>query len=88
MIELDRMMADLENLRRRVAEPLLIGGAAAAAQGGKGHIPLGVHIDAIERAVERLVRKRQQRREREDGYMRRMIERDTKGIGEEILLES
>ncbi|RPA88023.1 hypothetical protein BJ508DRAFT_1603 [Ascobolus immersus RN42] len=86
MIELDRMMADLENLRRRVAEPLLVGGAVAAAAGSRGQIPLGVHIDAIEKAVERLVRKRGERREREDGYLRRIVEREGAG-GESILLE-
>lgn len=79
VLELDRMTADLENLRRRVAEPLLVpeasAGAGGAARRGREEaagIPLGVHVEAIETAVERLLRKRRQRREKEGNWMKRL----------------
>jgi len=89
VLELDRMTADLELLRRRVAEPLLVdggnvgvGGARDKARGAQ--IPLSVHIEAIEGAVTRLVRKRAQRREREGNW----IEKMEGAKKEEILVES
>ncbi|KAF8445515.1 hypothetical protein BGX38DRAFT_1195040 [Terfezia claveryi] len=90
VLELDRMMADLEILRRRVAEPLLIG------EGNKrqihmgatsGDIPLQVHIEAIEKAVERLIRKRGERREREDSYLKALIENNERGPKVDIVVE-
>jgi len=91
VLELDRMMADLEILRRRVAEPLLVteGGAKPAVHMGVGvgEIPLHVHIDAIEKAVERLVRKRGERRDREDSYLRALIENNERGPRVDILVE-
>ena len=90
VLELDRMMADLEVLRRRVAEPLLIGEGSKPPVHfgtGGGDIPLQVHIDAIEKAVERLVRKRGERRERDDSYLRALIENNEKGSRVEILVE-
>lgn len=82
VLELDRMTADLENLRRRVAEPLLVpetGGREEPAG-----IPLGVHVEAIETAVDRLVRKRRQRREKEGNWMKRLHEGERK---EDIVVE-
>ena len=90
VLELDRMMADLEILRRRVAEPLLVGegGAAGAHMGvGVGEIPLNTHIEAIEKAVERLTRKRGERREREDSFLRALIENNERGPKIDILVE-
>lgn len=90
VLELDRMMADLEVLRRRVAEPLLIGEDSQPPVhfgAGGGDIPLQVHIEAIEKAVERLVRKRGERRERDDSYLRALIENNEKGSRVEILVE-
>ncbi|KAG0636028.1 hypothetical protein HOY80DRAFT_393310 [Tuber brumale] len=89
VLELDRMTADLELLRRRVAEPLLVDGASAGAgrAGDKARgaqIPLSVHIEAIEGAVTRLVRKRAQRREREGNWIDKM----EGARKEEILVES
>ncbi|CUS07528.1 unnamed protein product [Tuber aestivum] len=89
VLELDRMTADLELLRRRVAEPLLVDGGSAGVGGARGkargaQIPLSVHIEAIEGAVARLVRKRAQRREREGNW----IEKMEGARKEEILVES
>ncbi|KAI5804192.1 hypothetical protein DFH27DRAFT_396765 [Peziza echinospora] len=90
VLELDRMMADLEILRRRVAEPLLVGEGNMPAihmGSGVGDIPLQVHIEAIEKAVERLVRKRGERREREDSYLRALIEQNERGPRVDIIVE-
>ncbi|KAF8474623.1 hypothetical protein BDZ91DRAFT_844927 [Kalaharituber pfeilii] len=90
VLELDRMMADLEILRKRVAEPLLVGegNMANIHMGvGAGDIPLQVHIEAIEKAVERLVRKRGERREREDSYLKALIDNNERGPKVDILVE-
>ena len=88
VLELDRMMQDLEVLRRRVAEPLLVGeGANKHMNVGAGDIPLQVHIEAIENAVDRLTRKRGERREREDSYLKALIDNNERGTRVEIFVE-
>lgn len=72
VLELDRMTADLEILRRRVAEPLLVSSNTVPKKPVRGAIPLSVHIEAIEGAVTRLVRKRAQRREREGTWLEKL----------------
>jgi hypothetical protein len=93
VLELDRMTADLENLRRRVAEPLLISGSSNGKGGKRGRdddiasIPLSVHLDAIEGAVERLVRKRAQRREKEGNWLKKIHDGEERARKEDILVE-
>lgn len=89
VLELDRMMADLEILRRRVAEPLLVGEGNTPQMhtSSGGDIPLPVHIEAIEKAVERLLRKRGERREREDSFLKAMIENNERGPKVDIFVE-
>lgn len=90
VIELDRMMADLEILRRRVAEPLLTREGSQPnvhVPSGSGEIPLQVHIDAIEKAVVRLTRKRGERRDREASYLKALIEGNERGPRVDILVE-
>lgn len=92
VLELDRMTADLENLRRRVAEPLLIS-SGGNGKGKRGRdddiasIPLSVHLDAIETAVERLVRKRAQRREKEGNWLKKIHDGEERARKDDILVE-
>lgn len=84
VLELDRMTADLENLRRRVAEPLLVPETGGRGREEAAGIPLSVHVESIETAVDRLVRKRRQRREKEGSWMKRLHEGERK---EDIVVE-
>lgn len=92
VLELDRMTADLENLRRRVAEPLLIPESSGQGKHGRddiASIPLSVHLEAIETAVERLVRKRQQRRDKEGNWLKRLQDGEAERTRkDDILVES
>lgn len=71
--ELERIQAGLGDLRDRVAEPSLVhdtvGGPGAAA------IPLSVHIETIDRGVERLEDARHRIREAENAKVREVLGR-------------
>jgi len=60
---LTMMSEDMEDLRERVAAPELV----------DGRIPLHVHLESIQKGLERLQEGRVRAKEREDEVMRRMI---------------
>jgi hypothetical protein len=82
VLELEAIQAGLGDLRDRVAEPELVreGVAASAAP-----IPLSVHIETIDRGVERLEAARRRIRAAEDDRIREALVRG--GMREEHLLE-
>jgi len=66
IIRLQAMGAGLEDLRERVASPALLRGV---------EIPLSVHMENIQKGVERLEEGRQNARKMEDEHIRRTLER-------------
>lgn len=67
IMELEAIQAGLGDLRDRVAEPALLQGTPAA---GRPEIPLSVHIETIDRGVERLEDARRRIRAAEDDRVR------------------
>ncbi|KAI5805167.1 hypothetical protein EDC01DRAFT_610228 [Geopyxis carbonaria] len=84
LLELRRMTAELDQLRRRVAEPLLVGGGGGGGGGEigvharEGGVEVGVQVDAVRTAVDALVRKRANREERLRQWNRLILEREMK----------
>ncbi|KAK5663719.1 hypothetical protein OQA88_4150 [Cercophora sp. LCS_1] len=76
VMELGKIQVGLENLRERVAEPELVRDT---------EIPLSVHVETINRGVERLDRARRRIREAEDEQVREVLAR---GRGGERLIDA
>ena len=76
LIKLQSMGAELEELRERVGSVELLG--------GKGSIPLSLHIENIEMGVERLESGRKGAKELENEELRKTLE---KGRGNERMIE-
>lgn len=76
LVRLQGMGAELEELRERVAGVELVG--------GKGSVPLSLHIQNIEMGVERLERGRKGAKELENEELRKSLE---KGKGSERMIE-
>ena len=76
LVRLQSMGAELEELRERVGGVELLG--------GKGAVPLSVHIENIEMGVERLERGRKGAKELENEELRKSLER---GKGGERMIE-
>ena len=76
LVRLQGMGAELEELRERVGGVELLG--------GKGAVPLSVHIENIEMGVERLERGRKGAKELENEELRKSLER---GKGAERMIE-
>ncbi|XP_044719857.1 uncharacterized protein HRG_06446 [Hirsutella rhossiliensis] len=70
VLELEAIQAGLGDLRDRVAEPQLVAASPRAA-----HIPLAVHIETIDRGVERLQAARARIRAAEDERVRDAVAR-------------
>lgn len=81
ILELEAIQAGLGDLRERVAEPSLLEGA----DGPAGKIPLSVHIETIDRGVERLEAARRRIRAAEDDRVREALAKG--GLKDEPLLE-
>ncbi|ROW14138.1 hypothetical protein VPNG_04244 [Cytospora leucostoma] len=79
VLELEKIQAGLDDLRDRVAEPEI----AMAKFGGR--MPLSVHIETINRGVERLEEARSRIRALENDKLREVLAR---GKGEERLIDS
>lgn len=79
LVELEKIQAGLEDLRDRVAEP------EVAAASPKGPMPLSVHIETIDRGVERLEHARSRIRAIENDRIHEVLAR---GKIEERLIES
>ncbi|KYK56756.1 uncharacterized protein DCS_03762 [Drechmeria coniospora] len=82
ILELEGIQAGLGDLRESVAEPQLVGMAGVA------HIPLSVHIETIDRGVERLQHARARLRIAEDERVRDAVARGGLKDGEERLLDA
>jgi hypothetical protein len=67
LLELGRMTSELDNLRRRVAQPLLVGGE-------KKEVELEVQVKAVGDSVDALVRKRNDRDDRQRLWNRIILE--------------
>jgi hypothetical protein len=81
ILELEGIQAGLGDLRDRVAEPELLQGS----DGPGGKIPLSVHIETIDRGVERLEAARRRIRSAEDDRVREALAKG--GLKDEPLLE-
>ncbi|KAJ9151996.1 Alpha beta hydrolase fold-5 protein [Pleurostoma richardsiae] len=81
IVELEKIQAGLDDLRERVAEPGLMRGVS----GPGGDMPLSVHIETINRGVERLEQARSRIRAIEDDRIRQVLAR---GREEERLIDS
>lgn len=79
IVELEKIQAGLDDLRDRVAEP------EVAAASPKGPMPLSVHIETIDRGVERLEHARSRIRAIENDRIHEVLAR---GKMEERLIES
>ncbi|KAJ0104132.1 hypothetical protein J7T55_000483 [Diaporthe amygdali] len=79
IVELEKIQAGLDDLRDRVAEP------EVAASSPKGPMPLSVHIETIDRGVERLEHARSRIRAIENDRIHEVLAR---GKVEERLIES
>ena len=77
IVELEKIQAGLDDLRDRVAEPELAR--------GKADMPLSVHIETIDRGVERLEEARSRIRAVENDRIRQVLSR---GKDEERLIDS
>lgn len=77
IVELEKIQAGLGDLRDRVAEPELVR--------GKIEVPLSVHIETIDKGVERLEMARSRIRAIENERIREVLAR---GKGEERMIES
>lgn len=75
LMELRRMMSEMEGLRRRVAEPILVGGMVGGKEGKRG---VGEEVEVVRRSVEGLERKRREREERVRKWNRLILERETR----------
>ncbi|KAK0633011.1 hypothetical protein B0T14DRAFT_491261 [Immersiella caudata] len=78
IVELEKIQAGLDNLRERVAEPELVR--------DKVDVPLSVHIETINRGVERLDAARSRMREVEDDRIKEVLARGAKS--EERLIDA
>jgi superfamily I DNA and RNA helicase len=65
LVQLEKLASDLDDLRERVATPLLAEEAS---------IPLEVHIMTLRKGVDRLSEKRRGARNREEQVLRRIME--------------
>lgn len=83
VLELEAIQAGLGDLRDRVSEPELVG---AASRGG-AHIPLSVHIETIDRGVERLQGARARIRAAEDERVRDVVARGGMRSDEDRLID-
>ena len=79
VVDLERIEANLADLRERVAEPEL------ASRGGGRPVPLAVHVETIDRGVERLDDARRRLRAVENERIREALARG--GVANEKLLE-
>ncbi|KAM0335278.1 hypothetical protein ACHAQA_000323 [Verticillium albo-atrum] len=76
VVELEKIQAGLGDLRDRVAEPGLARNAIGpGVLGDRGSIPLSVHIETIDRGVERLEEARRRIRDAEDDKVREALAR-------------
>ncbi|OAQ68387.1 hypothetical protein VFPPC_04620 [Pochonia chlamydosporia 170] len=82
ILELEAIQANLGDLRDRVAEPRLVNDA------GTVHIPLSVHIETIDRGVERLQAARRRIRSAEDDRVRDVMARGGLRSDEDRLIEN
>lgn len=78
IVELEKIQAGLDNLRERVAEPELVR--------DKVDVPLSVHIETINRGVERLDAARSRMREVEDDRIKEVLARGARS--EERLIDA
>lgn len=89
IVDLERIEAGLGDLRDRVAEPEIARRAGGQLTGGPGspraRVPLSVHIETIDRGVERLEAARNRIRAAENDRIREALARG--GVKEERLLE-
>ncbi|RPB04507.1 hypothetical protein L873DRAFT_1666644 [Choiromyces venosus 120613-1] len=79
LIRLQQMQADLEDLRDRVAQPVMLRDALGEGE-SIGEIPLEVHVESIRKGVERLNRGRERVKGKENDYVRRMLSRHDEAI--------
>ncbi|TPX17252.1 uncharacterized protein E0L32_003370 [Thyridium curvatum] len=79
IVELEKIQAGLGDLRDRVAEPEIVRSSGRAQM-----VPLSVHIETIDRGVERLEHARSRIRAMENDRIRQVLAR---GQGEERLIE-
>ncbi|OAA48531.1 hypothetical protein NOR_01781 [Metarhizium rileyi] len=82
ILELESIQANLGDLRDRVAEPQLVSAS------GTVHIPLSVHIETIDRGVERLQAARRRIRAAEDDRVRDVMSRGGLRSDEDRLIEN
>ncbi|PKS12824.1 hypothetical protein jhhlp_001036 [Lomentospora prolificans] len=89
IVDLERIEAGLGDLRDRVAEPEIARRAGGSLTDGPGspraRVPLSVHIETIDRGVERLEAARNRIRAAENDKIREALARG--GVNEERLLE-
>lgn len=79
VFELETMQAGLGDLRDRVAEPGLLATSSSSAAARVARIPLAVHIETIDRGVERLLAARSRLRAAEDERVRDSLARGAAG---------
>ncbi|EFY97158.1 hypothetical protein X797_006251 [Metarhizium robertsii] len=82
IIELESIQANLGDLRDRVAEPQLLSDSETV------HIPLSVHIETIDRGVERLQAARRRIRAAEDDRVRDVMARGGLRSDDDRLIEN
>lgn len=82
ILELEGIQANLGDLRDRVAEPQLV------SESGTVHIPLSVHIETIDRGVERLQAARRRIRAAEDDRVRDVMARGGLKSDEDRLIDN
>ena len=86
IIELESIQAGLGDLRDRVAEPNIVDGVIASGSGI--HIPLSVHIETIDRGVDRLQAARRRIRSAEDDRVRDAMARGGVKNDDERLIDA
>jgi len=69
LVQLQQLSSDLEELRDRVVVPLL--------SDPESNIPLEVHIGSVRNGIERLTQGRIHAKEREDAYLRKILDSDS-----------
>lgn len=82
ILELESIQANLGDLRDRVVEPRLV------SESGAAHIPLSVHIETIDRGVDRLQAARRRIRAAEDDRVKETLARGGLRSDEDRLLDA